>query len=138
LTDPRFPPVLLHHLGPPLSCARRWPDDIFPLNTPAFAATLPRMDLTFEWDPRKATANLAKHRVSFAEATTVFRDPRVVSLVDEAHSADEERWITMGMSAAGRILTVCHTLSREAVSAIGIRIISTRRATKQERAQYED
>jgi len=50
-----------------------------------------------------SAANVAKHRVSFAEATTVFRDPRMVSLVDEAHGADEERWITIGTSAAGRM-----------------------------------
>ena len=95
------------------------------------------MDLTFEWDPKKAASNLAKHRVSFAEAASVFRDPHMVSLVDELHSAEEERWITMGTSATGRILVVCHTLTREAVGAIGIRIISTRRATRQERAHYE-
>jgi uncharacterized protein len=96
------------------------------------------MLVDFEWDPRKAATNLSKHRVSFAEATTVFRDPHVVSFVDEAHSMNEDRWVTMGTSATGRFLVVCPTFSKENDEAIQVRIISTRRATRQERAQYED
>jgi len=95
------------------------------------------MTIDFEWDPRKAESNVTKHRVSFAEATTIFRDPRVASFVDEEHGEHEERWVTMGTSSRGRVLVVCHAFSAERADAIRIRIISARRATRPERAQYD-
>jgi uncharacterized DUF497 family protein len=91
----------------------------------------------FEWDPRKASTNLAKHGVSFDEATTVFRDGGVVSVVDETHSDREERWYSIGLSASGRLLVVCHTFVRESERAVRIRIFSCRKATSREFAQYE-
>lgn len=60
----------------------------------------------FEWDPEKARANQHKHGVPFEEAATVFLDPRAVSLYDEEHSEQEDRWITLGFASTGRILVV--------------------------------
>ena len=51
----------------------------------------------FEWDPEKARGNIAKHEVAFDSAATVFRDANALSVFDEDHSGDEERWITMGV-----------------------------------------
>ena len=65
--------------------------------------------MRFEWDAEKATANLRKHKVSFAEATTVFRDPLAVIFDDEDHSAEERREIIIGHSLANRLVLVCFT-----------------------------
>ena len=88
--------------------------------------------LEFEWDPRKAKLNVAKHRVSFEEAETCFGDPLAETIEDEVHSLNEERLITIGLSAKGRLLVVCHTYRDEV-----IRIISARQATKSERELHE-
>lgn len=87
----------------------------------------------FVWDPRKAAANLRKHRVSFTEATTIFFDPLSSTLSDDQHSEVEERLITVGMSRRERLLFVVYT---ETTS--GIRIIGARLATATERRQYEE
>jgi len=87
----------------------------------------------FEWDPEKAKSNLAKHRVSFEEAATVFFDYRAVTIFDPDHSEEEDRFITVGMSSHARILTVAHADREER-----IRIISARRATRRERSNYEE
>jgi uncharacterized DUF497 family protein len=55
------------------------------------------VEYNFEWDPAKARENLRKHRVSFERAAQVFLDPHMLSIYDEAHSASEERWITLGV-----------------------------------------
>ncbi|HEU4982082.1 MAG TPA: BrnT family toxin [Acidobacteriaceae bacterium] len=91
------------------------------------------MPLLFEWDPRKERANRRKHRVSFEEASTIFGDTLSITISDEEHSSEEERWITVGRSNRGNLLVVVHTESRAA-----IRIISGRRATRGERNQYEE
>lgn len=91
-------------------------------------------DLHFEWDPAKALENLRKHGVSFAEAQTVFADDRGILLDDPDHSADEDRFALIGLSAPLRILVVAHCY--RAGDAI-IRIISARKATRSERAQYD-
>jgi hypothetical protein len=88
--------------------------------------------LTFEWDANKARANLAKHAVSFQEATTVFGDPVSVTIPDPAHSQAEKRSIILGKSHQGRILVVVHTERGD-----NIRIISARPASRRERKQYE-
>ena len=62
--------------------------------------------IRFQYDPRKAAANLRKHRVSFDEAVTVFADPLRAILLDDEHSLDEQRFITVGQSTRGRILFV--------------------------------
>jgi uncharacterized protein len=84
----------------------------------------------FEWDERKARANLRKHKVDFADAATVFEDGRAVTIAED--EAQEERYITLGIDALGRVLVVIYTMRGER-----IRIISARQATKRERAQYE-
>ena len=89
--------------------------------------------MKFEWDPRKAALNLAKHGVSFEEATTIFRDPLSATAADPDHSVGERRFITFGLSSEGKLLVVSHTGRGES-----IRIISARRATKQERKIYEE
>ena len=89
--------------------------------------------MRFEWDAKKAAANLRKHSVSFDEAATVFQDDLSLSGDDPDHSLEEERNITFGVSSSGRLLVVSHT-EREG----RIRIISARPATRSERKLYED
>jgi uncharacterized DUF497 family protein len=84
----------------------------------------------FEWDERKAQTNGRKHRVDFADAVAVFEDTRAVTVIDE--DPNEERYATIGMDALGRELVVIYTVRGER-----IRIISARRATRGERAEYE-
>jgi uncharacterized DUF497 family protein len=94
------------------------------------------MDYNFEWDPSKAAANQRKRRVSLEEAATVMLDPRSASLYDEAHSEEEDRWITLGVSSVGRLPVVCHTFRKVDKATSTIRIISCREATKRESEQY--
>ena len=94
------------------------------------------MNYDFEWDPNKAESNHRKHGVRFEHATTVFRDPRAVSVLDDTHSKKEDRWITLGISAGGRLLAVHHTFEELNANTVRIRIISSRRATKREASQY--
>jgi uncharacterized DUF497 family protein len=89
--------------------------------------------VNFEWDPGKARRNRRKHRVSFQEAATVFGDPLAVTYPDPDHSASEQRFITVGMSRAGRVLLVAHVDRNE-----NIRIISVRKTTQRERKHYEE
>ncbi len=89
--------------------------------------------MRFDWDPRKAAANLRKHSVSFEEASTVFADDYSLTGTDPDHSVGEERLITFGMSQGGRLLVVSHTEQGDT-----IRIFSARRATRAERRLYEE
>ena len=89
--------------------------------------------MKFDWDPKKAEANLRKHGVSFDEAATTFLDPHAVSGPDPDHSIGEERYITFGYSQITRLLAVCHTYRPGA-----IRIINARRVTRSERKIYEE
>ena len=82
-----------------------------------------------EWDPRKAAANLKKHGVDFADAFTVLHDEQAITVPDD--EADEERYVTMGMDALGNVLVVIYTWRGDRP-----RLISARKATPQERAQY--
>jgi uncharacterized DUF497 family protein len=86
-----------------------------------------------EWDPVKGRTNLRKHGVDFHEAGTVFDDPLSTTFPDPDHSVDEARFLTIGVSASGRILVVAHTDRGEAV-----RLINARRATPRERKFYEE
>ena len=95
-------------------------------------------EIEFAWDPAKAAANLAKHRVSFAQAATVFTDPLALTVFDEAHSEFEERWFTLGMDSNGRLLAVAHTYTVVSPATVRVRIISAREATRTERRQYEE
>jgi uncharacterized DUF497 family protein len=89
--------------------------------------------MRFEWDPRKAAANLRKHDISFEEATTALRDDLALTGRDPDHSTGEARYITFGVSSQGRLLVVSHT-ERGGL----VRIISARTATKSERKIYEE
>lgn len=91
--------------------------------------------LRFEWDPRKESANRRKHGVSFEEALTVFSDDNAILIDDPEHSAAEDRFILLGVSAALRTLVVVHAYrGRDNV----IRLISARRATRTEQKVYEE
>lgn len=79
----------------------------------------------FEWDKNKATTNLAKHNVSFEEATTTFFDVLSVTIIDALHSEIEERAILIGQSSRGRLLVTVHT-----ERGCRIRLISARTATR--------
>jgi hypothetical protein len=92
-------------------------------------------ELRFDWDSRKAKANLQKHRVSFEEAQTAFLDEDALVIEDPDHSESEDRFILLGLSAALRVLFVCHCV-RESGSLI--RIISARRANREEQEQYRE
>lgn len=88
--------------------------------------------MKFEWDDAKADANWNKHEVSFKEATTAFGDAFAGTFPDPDPSYGEERWLTVGISAAGRLLVIAHT-ERD----MKFRIISARLATTSERNRYE-
>ncbi|HEX9684376.1 MAG TPA: BrnT family toxin [Burkholderiales bacterium] len=88
--------------------------------------------MKFEWDARKDRANLGKHGVSFAEASTVFGDPLAASIPDPDHSEGEVRFVTMGYSSNDRLIVVSHTEEGDTV-----RIFSAREATSHERKTYE-
>jgi hypothetical protein len=85
--------------------------------------------MDYEWDPAKAHANLDKHGIDFADAVTALEDEAALTLEDDY--PDEERFITMGLDALGRILVVVYTWRGD-----HIRLISARRATPRERKQY--
>jgi uncharacterized DUF497 family protein len=89
----------------------------------------------FEWDPRKAEANAAKHGVTFDDAVSVFLDPTGLDGPDVHHSTAEPRFLRLGRAADGRVLMVAYTL-RSSGDAETIRIISARRASRRERAAY--
>lgn len=89
--------------------------------------------MRIEWDPRKARSNLRKHKVSFEEASTALSDPMAATGADPDHSVTEDRFVTFGVSARGRLLVVAHNDEEET-----IRIISARTASKGERELYEE
>ena len=90
----------------------------------------------FEWDPTKARQNARKHGITFERAATVFLDAEALSLFDPEHSQDEERWITLGLDREGTLLVVCHTYGEETETNARIRIISARKATRNEAKQH--
>jgi len=94
------------------------------------------MNYDFEWDLNKAKSNLVKHKVSFEVATSIFRDKNAISVFDEQHSEDEERWATIGIDAKTRTLVVVHTYISITNENYNIRIISARKATKKEEEIY--
>lgn len=89
--------------------------------------------MEFEWNPDKAELNSEKHNVSFEEAATVFNDPLSVTFPDPDHSVGESRYVIIGVSRFGQLLIVAHTDRGEK-----IRIISARKATRQEQRFYEE
>lgn len=88
--------------------------------------------IKFDWNLAKAASNLRKHGVSFEEAQTVFYDEFAIQFYDEPHSTDEVHFLMLGMSSGAHLLLVCHCERDDDV----IRIISARKATKQECSYY--
>jgi len=94
-------------------------------------------ELEVAWDPAKAASNRAKHGVDFADAATVLLDPLALTVFDDAHSQDGERWFTLGRSRHGTLLAVAHTWHVTGPNTARVRIISARPATRRERDQYD-
>ena len=88
--------------------------------------------MDFEWDDQKNERNLRVHKLSFEQSVSVFLDPLRAFTVDDREAYGEER-LTMYGQAEGRLLAVTYTMRGESV-----RIISARKATRQERQRYED
>ena len=91
--------------------------------------------MRFDWDLGKERLNKRKHKIAFAEACQVFADKSMLTLFDDEHSDDEDRWITMGRCNDDKILVVVHTYKKIAGKEF-VRIISARSATKKEAGQY--
>lgn len=89
--------------------------------------------ITFEWDASKASINKKKHGIGFEEAKTVFYDENAVIIHDPGHSKDEDRFVLLGLSVNSHTLVVIHCYRQKNKV---IRIISARKATKQESKQY--
>ncbi len=89
--------------------------------------------LRFEWDPHKNLENKRKHGISFEEAQAVFLDENALMINDPDHSEDEDRFVLLGLSAKIRLLAVCHCYRK---SDEVIRIISARKATRNEQKRY--
>lgn len=89
--------------------------------------------MEFEWDPKKAGANVRKHDVTFQEAAAVFGDPLAITFEDPDHSEDENRYITFGLSPQERLLVVSHTERGDRT-----RIINARLMDRKERRIYEE
>ncbi len=91
------------------------------------------MSLQFEWNDKKAQLNKRKHKLTFEEASTTFGDPLSITIPDAVHSIGEDRFITIGTSINNRLIVVVHIDYEDT-----IRIISARRATSNEKKQYEN
>ena len=89
--------------------------------------------LDYDWDEDKAQQNLEKHNVTFKEAATIFEDPMYITLIDDEHSIDEERYVTIDLSSRGRLLMVAHTERSDRT-----RLISARKATRNEEQYYAE
>ena len=96
------------------------------------------MRYNFDWDPVKENQNARKHKTTFRQAATVFRDPNQLSVYDEEHSEDEDRWITIGIDSGGVLQVVVHTFEQVDENLCEIRIISARKATHAEANQYRE
>jgi len=92
----------------------------------------------FDWDPNKAKTNRKKHGIAFEQASTIFLDPRMISVFDTEHSEHEDRWATIGIDRNGILLVVVHTFQHLDADCCRIRIISVRRATKNEIKQHRE
>jgi uncharacterized DUF497 family protein len=95
------------------------------------------VEYSFEWDPNKERVNRQKHKVGFRQAASVFRDPNQLTIYDEDHSHEEERWLTIGLDAGGTMRVISHTFEQLDADTVKIRIISARKAVGDEIVQYE-
>ena len=96
------------------------------------------MKYKFVWGPAKERKNVQKHGVTFYQAASVFRDPNQISIYDEEHSEQEERWITLGLDRSGVLRVGVRTFREVGEDLYEIRIISARKATKREAKQYRE
>ncbi len=102
------------------------------------ASMTPRPLYRFEWDSNKERTNVQKHDgVTFQLASTVLHDPLALTIYDDEHSDQEERWVSMGQAENGQTLVVVHTFVQLDAQHIEVRLISARKADKQERQDYE-
>jgi uncharacterized DUF497 family protein len=92
----------------------------------------------FEWDEIKAAANVRKHGVSFELASTVFNDPRLLTVADLEHSEAEERWFSVGCASDGALLSIVYLWSESDPGTTKIRLIMARQATRNEIRHYEE
>ena len=91
--------------------------------------------MKFEWDDNKNKLNIRKHKISFEEASTVFLDEEALLIEDPDHSEAEDRFLILGCATSLKLLVVCHCYRNEDKM---IRIISARKATKNESKQYSE
>jgi uncharacterized protein len=103
--------------------------DTVPAQTPAY---------DFQWDANKALANLLKHGVSFVLASSVIQDPLSLTIYDDEHSDDEDRWVTIGTASNGQTMVVVHTSNYPQPNLIRTRIISARPADRDEINNYQN
>jgi uncharacterized protein len=92
----------------------------------------------FDWNPEKEKQNIGKHNLNFRQVASVFKDPNQLSMYDEEHSDDEDRWITIGLDNTGILRIVVHTFEEINESLSKIRIISARKATSNEAKLYQE
>lgn len=91
--------------------------------------------MRFVWDPKKAAANLKKHGVSFEEASTIFGDPFAMTFPDPDHSYDEDRFLTFGLSARGRLIVASQSGPSDTIRLISARLMTAREQRDYERSQ---
>ncbi|AFZ43971.1 protein of unknown function DUF497 [Halothece sp. PCC 7418] len=89
------------------------------------------IEMKYQWDNNKATGNLRKHGIDFADAVSIFKDDLAITIFDERF--EEERYVTIGIDALGRVLVVVYTVRGDE-----IRLISARKATRKEQQQYQE
>lgn len=94
------------------------------------------MNYNFEWDPSKAKSNLMKHKIAFDSAVSIFKDKDTISIFDDEHSENEDRWVMIGMDFETRTLVVVHTFIALDKDNCNVRVISARKATKNEQKIY--
>ncbi len=94
------------------------------------------MKIKFEWDFFKENANISKHKIDFERASSVFKDPNSLTIFDNKHSDSEDRWITIGQDNSSNLIVVVHFDKYLSNNELIIRIISARKATKNEQSAY--
>lgn len=92
----------------------------------------------FDWDPNKAKTNRNKHGIGFEQASSIFLDPKMISVFDTEYSEHEDRWATIGIDRNGILVVVVHTFQELDPDSCRIRIISARKATRKESKQYQE
>lgn len=92
----------------------------------------------FDWDEAKAFSNIHKHGVSFDLASSIFNDPRILTIADLVHSDREERWFSLGLASSGTLLSVAYLWTESEPSLVKIRLITARKATATETLYYRE